>query len=469
VSEIGLKESTEAVRQPVPIPPRVIFWAYWAHTLIPLGFALDSLRAALAGEAAVCEKTVILVGAAWVFIAVGAMGLSHDRFHFLERMAGPLMAFYMVILLIGLLEIGFRLETRLFNHTPLFFKPGSRMVFDFTAWVMPGVSPRVRYTVNALGLRGPLPPPDSNPYRIIAIGGSTTECAALDDSQTWPFLLMQKLNRVEKGRAIWVGNAGVSRMTTVEHLWFLRNRPVLREADLLIFLIGVNDLEAALEFGGASTQGVLEFRARSFLEHAPPGRIPMGGIFRQSWLFPAIRTGIMDLKGRLTSPRSDTRSQITAEAELRTAGPILPAPDLRVGLEEYATRVRNLEQECRLRNVRCAFLTQPAMWRPDLPLEERRLLWLGRIGKMGKVLGYASVADLADAMAAYNQTLLDVCREDHLDCYDLASSIPRDTSAFYDDVHFNVGGARMVADLLAKYLTAILPETVASRHAVAMH
>ncbi len=60
-------------------------------------------------------------------------------------------------------------------------------------------------------------------------------------------------------------------------------------------------------------------------------------------------------------------------------------------------------------------------------------------------------------MDAYNQTLLNLCRQDHLECYDLASSIPKDTSAFVDDVHFNIGGARMVAEFLAARLLAAPP------------
>jgi hypothetical protein len=72
-------------------------------------------------------------------------------------------------------------------------------------------------------------------------------------------------------------------------------------------------------------------------------------------------------------------------------------------------------------------------------------------------VGYASAADLSHAMDAFNQTLLSVCREDNLECYDLASAIPKDTSAFYDGDHFNISGARMVAQFLAAHLLASPP------------
>ncbi len=444
-----------------------ILAAYLAHFLVPVLCAIDSLRATLADEAGICEKVVVAVGTVWILLALSGLALTRERGHFLERMARPLMAFYVILFLVVGLEVGFRVETRLFDKDPLFYKPGAKMVFNFAQWELPGISPRVTFSVNALGLRGPLPSSDQDLYRIIAMGGSTTECGALDDTETWPYLLMQQLNRMQKGRAVWVGNAGVSGLTTVDHLWCLRERPILRKADLLVFLIGINDLEAALEFGGASTQHVLEFKARSFLDHAPPGRSPIGGFFRRTWLFAATRSAIMNVKGRLKARQENaSMPRPIDQARLRAAGPILPIPDLRVCLKEYAQRVHSLGNECRTRNLRCAFLTQPAMWRPDLPREDQRLLWFGRVGNKGRVFGYAPVPELAQAMDAYNQTLLTVCGHDRLECYDLASSIPRDTTAFYDDVHFNVGGARMVADFLAEHLIGTPPASVASRDAV---
>ena len=68
--------------------------------------------------------------------------------------------------------------------------------------------------------------------------------------------------------------------------------------------------------------------------------------------------------------------------------------------------------------------------------------------------GYVSAPELGRAMAAYNQVLLAVCREDQLECYDMAAAIPKDTSAFSDESHYNDNGARLVADYLAERLLA---------------
>lgn len=102
-------------------------------------------------------------------------------------------------------------------------------------------------------------------------------------------------------------------------------------------------------------------------------------------------------------------------------------------------------------------MTQPFLWRSTLSTPDQRLLWFGWVGFWEHPKGFASPADLALAMDAYNRTLLDVCHRDGLECYDLAQDIPKDTSAFFDDVHFNEGGARLVARSLTQYLLSKPP------------
>ena len=83
------------------------------------------------------------------------------------------------------------------------------------------------------------------------------------------------------------------------------------------------------------------------------------------------------------------------------------------------------------------------------------VLW-GAVGCHGVTRGYVSAPELERAMAAYNQVLLAVCREDRLECYDMAAVIPKDTCAFSDESHYNDNGARLVADYLAERLLGFL-------------
>lgn len=444
---------------------RFLAGLYAVQLLIPAYLIFDSLRAVFAHESGATEEYVIVMASAWLLVAAGAWALARDRERFLRRMSGPLMTVYSLLVLAVLFELVIRFECERVNRAPLFFKPGTKIVVNLRPWRMPGTAPTATFTINQLGLRGPMPPAPSELhdgrrlYKIIAIGGSTTECGALDDSKAWPQLLMESLNERQNQVRVWVNNAGVSGLTTVDHLSCLRRLPILSQADALIFLIGANDVEAALEFDGAPTQRALEKRAQLFAEHAPPGVPVAGSVLKRFWLFTVVRQAVLNggarikrwWRGPAHAPQTD------GQADLRAAGPILPIPDLTVNLREYAQRVRALERECGAHHLRCVYLTQPSIYRSDLSPQDERLLWMGRIGHAGNIIGYARPGDLQIAMKAFNDTLLDVCRDDHLECYDLASAIPKDTSAFYDDEHFNIGGGRMVADFVAGRLLSTSP------------
>jgi len=436
---------------------RILLAAYLAHLAVPLVVVLDSFRPIYESMAANPMPPVIgFVCVVWIALALGALLLSRDRHRFLNMMSGPLLMFFGLCVSLAVVEVAVRAETRYFNRAVLRYPPG-KFDFDFTRAHIPGVSPKVTFTVNAMGLRGPMPPQVGNVYRIITVGGSTTECIAQNDAQEWPHLLMVDLNRRQEGLPVWVGNAGVSGLNTVDHASCLRRLPVLRQADLLIFLIGVNDLGAALAFGGARSQEVLEDRADLFAEHAPGGVSRVRGMLRRSWLLALLRNSLQHLSQMIFAWRSEQAVQLGPLLSGRAAGPVLPLPDLRLALEEYAERVRTLEQECHQYHLRCIFLTQPTMWRAGLSAAEESLLYSGGVGDHGVVRGYVSAPELGRAMAAYNQVLLAVCREDQLECYDMAAAIPKDTSAFSDESHYNDNGTRLVADYLAERLLASPP------------
>lgn len=435
------------------LPSRTLLAAYLVHLAILAVPAFDWFRAIHEGAADNSTRVMGYACVTWIAAAVGALLLTRDRHRVLNTMSKPLLIFLGICISLAIGEVAVRAKMRYFNRAVLRFPPG-KYEFDYTRWHIPGVSPKVTFTVNAMGLRGPMPPQVGKVYKIITIGGSTTACMSQNDDQEWPHLLMVELNQRQKGLPVWVGNAGVSGLTTVDHASCLRRLPVLRQADLLIFLIGVNDLTAALLFDGAPTQQVLEDRAELFAEHAPDGVSHVRGLLRRSWLLALVRNSLQPLSQMIVTWRSGKGVPSGATFSGRAAGPVLPLPDLRLALEEYSQRVRTLEQQCRQYHQRCVFLTQPAMWRAGLSAADESLLYGGAVGYHGVVRGYASAPELGRAMAVYNRVLLAVCREDQLECYDLAAAIPKDTSAFSDESHYNDNGARMVADYLAERLLA---------------
>jgi lysophospholipase L1-like esterase len=279
---------------------------------------------------------------------------------------------------------------------------------------------------------------------------------------------MQDVNAAEKSRRVWVGNAGISGANTVNHLVLMQWLPGVLHVDMMIFLIGVNDLSSSLAFEGATTQAVLEQQA------GYQGDLPHGVHWRSNKVYPYYRRlkfvlllhqAGQKLRQRLhrAGDRPASRFDIAigpvdlVDRKKRADAKIVPLPDLSTGLKEYRSRIIAMAKQCRDLQVRCLFLTQPTMWRGDLSPEEQSLLWLGYAGPFRNPRGYIAAGELERAMDMYNRTLLDVCGQSGLECFDVAATIPKDTSAYFDDAHFNENGARLMAQNLERYLLARPP------------
>ena len=66
---------------------------------------------------------------------------------------------------------------------------------------------------------------------------------------------------------------------------------------------------------------------------------------------------------------------------------------------------------------------------------------------------FYSAQALAYMISEYNNKLLEICLENQdVLCLDLEKKVPKNMSFFYDDVHFNEGGAEKVAYELHDYI-----------------
>ena len=456
---------------------RILRTAYLIHLLFPLFLLLDVVLAwrfpadpdSMAVPAqwwfdfGTTGQFVFIISAAWLALGLVLFGLAQwsaiIAWRWFER---PLIAVYAVVLTALLFELGLNVVHH-GQSKPALWPAGKEALLQPDPNLMPGIEGKATFTGNDIGLRGPNYPSDSDKvYKIVTIGGSTTESLYLDDSEEWPHLIMEGLNARGFEPQVWVGNGGQSGRNSVDHLELMRSLPIINEMDLLVFLIGINDMFLT----GKSNQEILETNALQFRNQVLNGgqRLrPSRPYFKRTELFLLAKTSFRVVLGKLSRTPNlgwmgvGPGSFIAEKRQLRAEAAIVPIPDLQIGLNEYRQRIQTIANECKERGLRCLFLTQPSMWRANLSPYEKSLLWFGWVRRDGKLLGYASVTELAKAMEAFNRELLSVCRLDELECLDLAPLVPKNTSAFYDDVHFNEGGARMVSQILIEYLIASQP------------
>lgn len=106
---------------------------------------------------------------------------------------------------------------------------------------IPVIEDTIVHTINSLGFRGPERPADNkSSLSVIAVGGSTTICNYLSDSLTWPHKLYNQLNTRFN---IWLNNAGLAGHPTFGHLVLMKDYISKLKPQVVIFLIGCNDLE----------------------------------------------------------------------------------------------------------------------------------------------------------------------------------------------------------------------------------
>jgi lysophospholipase L1-like esterase len=360
-----------------------------------------------------------------------------------------------LVLLSGLLALGLgeAILRGLSRDAFYVWPPGLHQELHPSPDVMPGVSGTSRFQINSMGLRGD-ELSEARDVRILALGGSATECLYLDQTEAWPHLLQDLL-----GPRAWVGNAGRSGAHTRHHrLQAEKLLEQLPRMEAVIVLTGINDLSLRLSqdtawrpVDFASPEALSPLLQEAFAVRPP--RFADGPFYKRTALWEAMKK--LDRSVRAGGAAQDAQGRIyeTWRRHRRGAPRLLQQlPDLGPALAEYADHLRAIARSATQHHARIVFVTQPALWRDDLPRDLQELLWMGGVGPFQKESGheYYSVSALAAGMDAYNRTLLATCRQiPGAVCVDLAARLPRDTTVFYDDVHFNEAGSRQVARILA--------------------
>lgn len=353
-----------------------------------------------------------------------------------RQVAFPLMA--LVLTILGIFTIS-ELTLRLWvepARAVQFHKRERNMVWRFTPspQVMAGVSPEARFTTNAEGIRGQQWPARDRAYRILCVGGSTTECVYLDDARTWPALLMAALNSKhgsEGPKPVWVGNIGISGYDAKDHLKFVERSDLLRQIDCAVFLCGINDLQHALRDPELMTKLAPRW------ERSMNWRFVLDGYLALRRKYGFVESMFEDRQGLDYELRRKTRAVAPVCGQL---------PDLTDAVSNYADIIKAIILKCRAVGVRPVFVCQPTMWREGLSKQALASMWLG----MTADGSFLSVERLREGIDRFNHALRDTCRAYGVECVDTSSMDGRE-DLYYDDVHLNEAGARVMADLVAKH------------------
>jgi len=351
--------------------------------------------------------------------------------------------------------------------------------------LMPGVKGEAEFRTNSYGIRGAELGPDGSEYRILALGGSTSQNVYLDQHESWPIMLGDLLGPTLDGRHTWSGSVGRSGATArTNSLQFKYLLPSLPPIDAAVMLLGVNDLAVALRQGWSyqappplSDPEAEHLQMRQAFIRVPgtlrdqftgydEGRVPF---YKRQSLWHLLRLSRDALVAATGGARQDPfgwtlvdwRGNRAAASVVHDSLPPLEGP-----LAEYRGYLDSIVGMAEQYGTRLVLITQPVLWRADLSSREKALLWMGGMGDFQNVPGmeYYAPGPLAEAMAAYNDVMLSVCFERAVECVDLAAAVPADTSAFYDDVHPTERGSRLFAETVAAHFARSAPYSSEAPH-----
>jgi lysophospholipase L1-like esterase len=305
------------------------------------------------------------------------------------------------------------------------------------------LEPVIYYSRNSLGLRGEEMPADATNYvKIIAIGGSTTECSYNSDSATWTEVLKRQLRQKLQPK-IWVNNAGLDGTTTYGHRILLQDHIVKLRPDYVLFLVGINDTEKddghpfdLYHSDSINKKNFTEF-FRSLLKKTETGAL-IENLYRYRI---AYKKGLIHRQvdyakqGTVYLPFDSMMKHITAQA------PYLSA---------YRQRILTLDSVCKANNIRAIFITQPSLFGnfvdPATGLNFTRIkITDGRNSVLEK-----------NILELYNDELRNLEKEGKINTIDMAKAMPKNSAYYYDFTHYTSSGTdtfgRMLSDSLLSYL-----------------
>jgi hypothetical protein len=328
-----------------------------------------------------------------------------------------------------------------------------------------GVHGPALFKVNSMGFRSrEWSDHRASEYRILCLGGSTTESLLNDQSRIWTTLLEQKLTGLVAGRVMWVGNIGKAGLATAHHIVQLKHLDVYGP-DLVVALVGSSRFMSSLKPGGDAPDSENAVDVERTLEEEAFALVPDRPLFDPiaSWYRRTRTWRLVSELSHFVSHQSQLQDReglsLKSWRVMRAAGKRSAAlPSMEEALDAYGRNLKEMVKLARSSGVPILLMTQPSIWRAGLSDAENGQLWMGGIGNFREVPGslYYEPEALQRGMDAYNQRLLEVCRETRTPCLDLAKAVPKSAEYFYDDEHFTDRGQELVATRVAEAMRLLL-------------
>ncbi len=306
------------------------------------------------------------------------------------------------------------------------------------------------YETNELGFRSKtLNTREKKPgvFRIVFLGGSTTENGDLPHESTFPGIVEKVLRARPDGARFEVANAGVPGATTNVVLAQLVHRVLPLRPDLVVCLDPVlNDFHESLRPGWDVMLGHM-------VAEAPRLRF-MDWLATQSRFLAHFNTRTQEP----TNARELLARRVAVRKSIKENDP--PAEILARGLPHHEGVQRLILELCRDEKVACALLTEPVLLKPNMSKEEDDVVAstpITRTATKENRTGYnLKVATELAALDAYNETTRRNAAAFGALLVDADKAVPKNLEHYVDDVHLNKKGNEVIASAVLEAIAPII-------------
>ncbi|MFT6946099.1 MAG: lysophospholipase L1-like esterase [Vicingaceae bacterium] len=309
---------------------------------------------------------------------------------------------------------------------------------------------------------------DAKRYGILTISESTTNCTGLSNNETWPWLLENKLNQFCQNQQYTVGNIAALGHHSGNHLLQLKYiEPQFENIRMVIIQAGVNDFRRFFisEQHYTPTRKDKKLFSKTFIQF--PRKL--GATWYQKpelWL--TLRDALNNYKNKKISTKHVNIKEYTEKyikASKRVDLKIKKYDssqktdqlvDLTDALQDFESNLNEITSIAQTRNIRLVFITQPTLRNSNMTGYEEKIASYSSPEINSKFL---SPIAMEKGLDLFNQKLREISKKDKVELINLAMLLPKDTSVFFDDCHFNKSGSAKVANLIYSELEEILNNT----------
>ena len=300
----------------------------------------------------------------------------------------------------------------------------------------PRLDKSIVHTVNSLGFRGPdFPANRDSVMSIMTVGGSTTECAYINDGKTWTDVVYRQLRASIP--SLWMNNAGLEGHSTYGHIVLMKDLIQKIRPDVVMFLVGVNDMRRGDLT--ASDKSNMKDQYKNVFTFISQNSELCNTIIN---LLRAREAGKRNLNGRYVD--FSAKREDTLVCDEKFIAQYLAEDD--AYLTAYRQRVQTLVDLCVQQQMLPVLITQPT------------IMGAGRDSATGVSLENFKVTEKVNgklfwrSLEKYNDVVRSVAAQNGIPLIDLANVMPKSSLYFYDLVHFTNEGCEEVGRILSEEL-----------------